>query len=101
MQNLKRPLRRTEASEYLMENWGIARKPATLTKLACVGGGPRFMRANRTPLYPPEDLDVWVQSILTPPAASTSEHDAQNCRRRFGAIPAEETVKLEKLPATE
>lgn len=78
MSHVLRPLRRQEASKYLHERYGISRKPATLAKLACVGGGPRFMRAKRIPLYAPADLDAWAEAILTPPAASTAEHDA--CR---------------------
>ena len=36
------------------------------------------MRAKRIPLYAPANLDAWAEAILTPPAASTAEHDA--CR---------------------
>jgi hypothetical protein len=68
-----RPLRRNEASDYLREIWGISRKPATLAKLACVGGGPRFVRANRQVLYAPADLNIWAESILSPPVTNTSE----------------------------
>lgn len=35
-------LRREHASEYLDVVFGITVAPATLAKLACVGGGPRF-----------------------------------------------------------
>ena len=68
-----RPLRRTEASRYLKEKWGIDRAPSTLAKLATLGGGPRFQRANRIPLYSPEFLDEWARSILSPPMTSTSD----------------------------
>ena len=68
-----RPLRRAEASKYLKEIWGIDRAPSTLAKLATLGGGPRFRRANRIPLYPPEFLDEWACSILSPPMTSTSD----------------------------
>ncbi len=68
-----RPLRRSEASEYLKEKWGIDRAPATLAKLASIGGGPRFQKANRIPIYPPEFLDAWAASILSPPLNSTSD----------------------------
>ena len=73
MSPVQRPLRRNEASSYLFDRWGISRKPATLAKLACVGGGPRFRRANRAILYAPTDLDTWANSILSPPVNSTSE----------------------------
>ncbi len=68
-----RPLRRAEASKYLKEKHGVDRAPATLAKLASIGGGPRFRRANRIPLYPPEFLDDWARSILSPPMTSTSD----------------------------
>ena len=68
-----RPLRRSEASGYLKEKWGIDRAPATLAKLASIGGGPRFQKANRIPIYPPEFLDEWAVSILSPPLNSTSD----------------------------
>ena len=68
-----RRLRRTEASQYLKENWGIDRAPSTLAKLATLGGGPKFEKANRIPLYAPEFLDEWARSILSPPMTSTSD----------------------------
>ncbi len=68
-----RRLRRTEASVYLKETWGIDRAPSTLAKLATIGGGPRFEKANRIPLYSPEFLDEWARSILSPPMTSTSD----------------------------
>lgn len=66
-------LRRADASTYLKEKWGIDRKPATLAKLATLGGGPKFKKAGRFPLYPENELDAWAQSILSPLKASTSE----------------------------
>jgi len=68
-----RRLRRTEASLYLKDVWGIDRAPSTLAKLATIGGGPKFEKANRIPLYAPEFLDEWAQSILSPPMTSTSD----------------------------
>ncbi len=72
----RRPLRRSEASEYLKEKWGIDRAPATLAKLASIGGGPRYQKANRIPIYPPEFLDEYAVSILSPPLTSTSDEAA-------------------------
>jgi hypothetical protein len=68
-----RPLRRTEASAYLLEHHGINRTPATLAKLAVTGGGPPFHKANRIPLYYPADLDWWAASILSPKVHSNAE----------------------------
>lgn len=71
--NIQKRLRRTAAALYLKEKWGIERTPGTLAKLAVIGGGPKFQHANRTPLYPLEELDRWAQSILSPLKSSTTE----------------------------
>jgi hypothetical protein len=68
-----RPLRRTEASTYLLDRHGISRTPATLAKLAVTGGGPPFRKANRIPIYSQADLDQWAASITSPKIRSTSE----------------------------
>ncbi len=70
---LNRRLRRSEAATYLLETHGIRRAVGTLAKLAVVGGGPRFRVAGRTPLYAPDDLDAWANSIISPLVRSTSE----------------------------
>lgn len=72
-----RLLRRKEASVYLKTRYGIDRAPATLAKLACVGGGPVFRKAGRIPLYAPDGLDDWAASILSAPVHSTSELTAR------------------------
>lgn len=65
----KKPLRtRASAVDYLRENWGINRSTATLAKLASVGGGPKFRKAGRTPLYSEPDLDAWAASLLSEPS---------------------------------
>jgi hypothetical protein len=73
MQTSNRPLRRVEASVYLKEKHGIDRSPNTLAKLACTGGGPRFRKANRIPIYDAPDLDEWAKEITSAPVRSTSE----------------------------
>ena len=55
-------LLRNEAAQYVREKWGVRCAPKTLAKLACIGGGPEFRRAGRSPLYEPEQLDAWVLS---------------------------------------
>ncbi|MFO1075132.1 MAG: hypothetical protein U1E17_21055 [Geminicoccaceae bacterium] len=63
----EKPLRtRAGAAEYLRNRWGIIRSVATLAKLACLGGGPEFMKAGRTPLYAEESLDHWASALLRP-----------------------------------
>lgn len=65
-------LRRTEAAEYIRTRYGMPCSTQWLAKLACVSTeGPVFRLAGRTPLYSPEDLDVWVQSRLSEPMCST------------------------------
>ena len=80
----QRRLRRTEASTYLLDHWGISRKPSTLAKLAVIGGGPRFRVAGRFPLYEPDDLDEFAESILSPPVRRTSELRQRKARRAGG-----------------
>ncbi len=71
---LRKPrLRRWEASEYLGTVHGLTVAPATLAKLASVGGGPSYNRANRTPLYPTEELDRWAAARLGRLRQSTSD----------------------------
>lgn len=72
--HLRKPrLNRREASEYLELEHGIIRAPVTLASLACRGGGPKYQKVNRSPLYPRDELDAWADSILSPPAATTAE----------------------------
>lgn len=68
-----RPLRRNEASEYLLSKYGINRTSSTLAKLAVTGGGPAFRKAGRFPLYTIDALDKWAASIMSPEVSSTSE----------------------------
>ena len=72
--NTTKRFRRSAASAYLRETWGISRTPQTLAKLACVGGGPKFQYAGKIPLYPQDQLDLWAESILSPLRASTSDN---------------------------
>lgn len=71
---LRKPrLRRWEASDYLRIIHGLTVAPATLAKLASVGGGPGYNKANRTPLYPTEELDRWAEARLGKLVQSTSD----------------------------
>ena len=73
-----RPMRRAEASNYLFANHGIQRAPATLAKLATVGGGPTFRHAGRFPLYTPDALDAWAASIMSGEKRFTSDMGTSN-----------------------
>lgn len=66
-------LRRWEASQYLLSEYGIELAPATLAKLACIGGGPPFQKAGRVQLYPTDLLDEWAVTRLGAVVRSTSE----------------------------
>lgn len=57
-------LRRHQASSYLKNRWGISRTPKTLAKLAVIGGGPRYYRDGRFPIYPTSELDAWAIAQL-------------------------------------
>ena len=65
-------LRRDKAAEYLQERFG-AYTLGTLEKLASIGGGPKFRKFGRFPVYTPADLDEWAMSRMSPPVSSTSE----------------------------
>ena len=69
----RRLLRRAAAAEYVRTTWGIPLSPRTMAKQAVVGGGPRFRKAGRIPLYDAADLDNWARSKLSGLVASTSE----------------------------
>jgi predicted DNA-binding transcriptional regulator AlpA len=43
-----------------------------LAKLAVTGGGPRFRKIGRFPVYTCSDLDEWVEAKITAPRRSTS-----------------------------
>jgi len=72
-----RRLRRSDASIYLKEKYGLDYKPSTLAKLACLGGGPRFEHAGRFPLYPEPELDAWASSRFSPLKTSTSDFGSE------------------------
>jgi hypothetical protein len=75
-------LRRREGAAALKAA-GYPTAPATLATLACRGGGPKFRRYGRVPLYQWADLLDWARSRLGPVVRSTAEADA--VRRKAGA----------------
>jgi hypothetical protein len=76
-------LSRDEASEYLLGVHGVQVAPATLAKYATLGGGPRFCKFGRKPLYPRDELDTWAAAKLGAVVANTGEADER--RRQAGA----------------
>ncbi len=67
-------MRRRLASEYLHVEHGVTLSPATLAKLAVIGGGPAYRRDGRFPLYDRPVLDTYASVRLGPLRTSTSDH---------------------------
>lgn len=66
-------LRRKDAAQYLIENYGFG-SARTLAKLACVSSeGPEFRKAGRLVLYERDALDKWALSKISRPQRSTSD----------------------------
>ncbi len=65
-------MRRKDAAQYLREKFGVG-SPATLAKLATLGGGPIFRKNGRIPVYLAEDLDRWASARIGAPRRSTSD----------------------------
>lgn len=57
---VQRYLSRKQAALYL----GVI-SPATLAKLAVVGGGPRYYKLSRRVGYRIEDLDAWAKARMS------------------------------------
>ena len=70
--DITRNLDRKQAAEFLTSR-GYRTAPATLAKLACIGGGPTFTSFGRRPLYREPDLLAWAQARTTGPKRSTSD----------------------------
>lgn len=68
-------LDRKQAAQFLTER-GYRTAPATLAKLACIGGGPTFESFGRKPLYQEADLLAWARARTTGPRRSTSDPGA-------------------------
>jgi hypothetical protein len=64
---------RKDAAKFITEKLGVPTSPHTLTKLFCVGGGPKCRHVGRRPFYDEPDLVEWVESRLTQPRANSSE----------------------------
>jgi hypothetical protein len=70
--DIERRLDRKEAASFLTAR-GYRTAPATLAKLACIGGGPPFESFGRRPLYRETDLLAWAKARSTGPRRSTSD----------------------------
>jgi hypothetical protein len=65
-------LNEQQASDYLIEK-GLPVATKTLGKYRVIGGGPKFRKFGRLPVYEPRHLDEWVSEKLTPARRSTSD----------------------------
>ena len=66
------PLSRSDAAKFLNDH-GYKIAASTMTKLACIGGGPPFRHFGRAPIYEPDDLLAWAKSKTCLPRNRTSE----------------------------
>ena len=55
-----------EASAWLRQR-GTPQSTKTLGKLRCVGGGPKYQKFGRKPLYTEVWLEEWVKTRLSDP----------------------------------
>jgi hypothetical protein len=69
----QRLLRRSEAAQYLKDQFNIPCEASSLRTMAHKGTGPAFQKFSRFPLYAPEDLDSYAASKMSPKVKSTSE----------------------------
>jgi len=66
-------LRRSEASRYLRERYGIAMATATLARIFSQrSDGPPAFKAGHAVLYPRDGLDTWAAKRLGELRCSTS-----------------------------
>lgn len=68
-------LTRREAAAYLLEKFGTPGSiaPATLAKLAHLGGGPVLHRFGRKVGYLARDLDAWMSTRFSGPLKNTGD----------------------------
>ena len=66
-------MRREEASQYFKEILGLSIAKNTLAKQAVQGGGAKFRKLGRFPMYTPDDCDEHARKKLGPSLRTTSE----------------------------
>ena len=62
-----------EAAVQYLRALGLQTCEATLAKLRCTGGGPRFIKCGRAPIYTPAWLDEYADSRTSGVKTSTSD----------------------------
>ena len=76
--NHHKRLSRKEAAKFLAEN-GYMISIQTLSKFACVGGGPDYEKWGKFALYKPEELLVWAESRLEPVPSKSHRQSQVEC----------------------
>jgi hypothetical protein len=59
-------LRRFEASDHLLTEWGLSYTVDTLARMASERRGPPYHLLGNRAFYPIEALDTWAQGRLSP-----------------------------------
>jgi hypothetical protein len=66
------PLLTTRQVSQELERRGIPRSVSTLERLRCYGGGPPFRRFGRVVRYRYDELESWIEAMLSAPMRSTT-----------------------------
>ena len=74
-------LRRRALAEALTRAGYTISEP-TLATMASRGGGPKFRRFGRFPLYEWNDALAWAESRMSPKVCSTAELDLERIARQ-------------------
>lgn len=90
--------RRSEASTYLRDKYGLRYAPTTLAKLASIGGGPSFIYSGFFPIYPEASLDQWALARISPLRRSTSDHGSAADRRTKNGAASEPNARSFEPP---
>jgi hypothetical protein len=70
--------RRSDASAYLKDTWGVTFAPKTLAKIACISSdGPEMHYIGRIPYYSQRGLDEFAQNKIGPACRSTSDREGR------------------------
>jgi hypothetical protein len=66
-------LTRRQAVEHIVKQHRVPMTPQKLARLASKGGGPRYRKFGKKPLYDPPSLDDWVIQEFSKEVTSTAE----------------------------
>jgi hypothetical protein len=92
-------LDRRQAAEFLSDQ-GYRTAPATLAKLASIGGGPIFESFGRKPLYRQADLLAWAVARTSGPRRSTSDPGPKSTTTPDDGKRADRSTNVQGRPPT-